>query len=626
MPRRSESRTGLTVIFGAVLCILGVPLTAHQVERANRGFAAVHDWSVRHVIYPRFGRVADMIAVEQDPRAIFSWRRRIALGPSLPIPGEGSGPSGMAVQRDWSIYLGTGGTAFAMYPAKFTFDVTATPSCTSDFVVFPVNGQGSSSQPNIVALNNLYSGTTGATGICNRKASSSDTGTAATVLWSYDVEGISGGGAVPTSPTIAFDPSDPTGTGNVTGKKIAFVESEAGSPAHFHVLAWKSGDGQLATNLQSVLSPKTINTFVSSAPTASSGTATDLSLGSSTSGTDTLSSPFIDYVRDLAYVGDDLGALYRIKDVFCTSENPDCTSGTPPAPSLDTSWGSGGSISVCSGRLTGPVLDFVSLNVFVGCSDGKLYSISQSGTIKSLAVGDGVGTETYGAIVDAPIVDGVNKFVYAVSGSANKGANGVLVQTNTALSSSSAATIGVGDQCNIHAPAFSNAYYTSPTASGALIYVGGVSGTVNQPCSAGSATNGNVVELYGVTFGSGGVMNSGAPADALNLGAGSGAEWSPMLEFFNQNTSVDWLLIGANQSGQVNVGSINITSKFPTQLSIATTEGLGPSGMIVDNDSSSAQAASIYFGAVQENAACTNTTVTTDTGGCAVKLTQAALQ
>jgi hypothetical protein len=625
MARRSDSPAPLTLVLGVVACLLGVPVTAHQIGIANRRFPMIHDWSMRHVIYPRYGRMADMVTVQQDPRAIFTWRRRIGFGPSYLIPGEGQGPRGTVVQRDWSIYLGTGGTAFGMYPAKFTFDITATPSCANDYVIFPINGQGSTAQPNIVAFNNLYSGPTTAKGICNRTASSSDSGTAATVMWSYDVEGISGGGAVPTSPTIAYDPSDPSGTGNVTGKKVAFVESEAGSPAHFHVLAWKSGDGKLATNLQSVLSPKTISAFVSAAPAAGSGTATDLSLGSSTTGTDTLSSPFIDYGRDEAYVGNDLGTLYRIKDVFCTSENLDCAGGTQPAPSLDTTWGSGGSISVCSGELTGPVLDFVTLNVYVGCSNGRLYSISQSGTIKSLAVGDGVASETYGGIVDAPIVDGVNGFVYAVSGSANGGANGVLVQSNMTLSSSVAVPVGAGNQCNIHAPAFSNAYYTSPTTAGALIYVGGVTGTVSQPCSASSSTTGEI-EIYGVTFGAGGVANAGTPADNFAAGGGPGAEWAPLLEFYNPTTATDWLFVGARQSNQTNLGSANITGGFPAGVGTVVTEGLGPSGMIVDNDSSSAQAASIYFNAVQQNAACSNNTVTTDTGGCAVKLTQAALQ
>jgi hypothetical protein len=630
MGERSDSRGRLPMVCGILVCLLGVPLTGREIEATNRGFAMLHDWSMRHVIYPRFGRVADMVAVQQDPRAIFSWRRRIGFGPSYPVEGQGQGVTHPVFQRDWSINLGTAGTAVGMYPAKYTFDVTAAPSCANDYAIFPVNAKGSSAQPNIVAFNNLYSGPTTAKGICNRTAKSSDNGTAATVMWSYNIEGISGGGAVPTSPTIAYDPSDPAGTGQVTGKKLALVESEGGSPAHFHVLAWKSGDGQNTGNLQSVLTPKTISTFVSSAPAAGSGTASDLSLGSSTTGTDTLSSPFVDYVRDVAYVGNDLGTLYRIKDVFCTSENPDCAGGTKPAPSLDTSWGSGGSISVCSGKLTGPVLDFVSLNVYVGCSDGRLYSISQSGTIKSLAVGDGVASETYGAIVDAPIVDGINKFVYAASGSANGGANGTLVQAAIDFSSSVAASIGAGNQCNVHAPTFSNAYYTSPTASGSMIYVGGATATVGT-CTATGATDGTI-DVYGITFGAGGIMNSGTPAHVSDVGT-PGNEFAPMTEFYNPNIGggEDLLFFSVLCTGD-DMASYVITTGFPGGFASGPVdEGLGTSGIIVDNDAattgtgSSPQASSIYFNALQENSTCDNTT-TANTGGCAVKLTQAALQ
>jgi hypothetical protein len=446
------------------------------------------------------------------------------------------------------------------------------------------------------------------------------------VLWSYNVQGITGGGAVPTSPVISFDPN---GTG--TGTKIAFVESVAGSVAHFHVLAWKSGDGKIA-NLQNVLTPKTINTFSTSAPVAGSGTATDLVLGAVATGTDTLSSPFVDYFRDVAYVGNDLGILYRVKDVFCPSSNADCTGTTKPAPSLDATWGTGGAVTVCSGKLTGPVLDFATLNVYVGCSDGKLYSVSQAGTIKSITVGDGVASKTYGGIVDPPIVDGVSGFVYAVSGSANSGANGVLVQAKIDFSSSVAVPIGTGNQCNIHAPAPNNAYYTGPTTAGALMYVAGVNGTVSQPCSPSSTTTPTAtaaITVYGVTFGAGGVMTSGAPANSFGAGGGPGAEWAPLLEFYNATTAIDWLFGGALQSGQTNLGQVNITGGFPGGFAGVVTEGLGPSGMIVDNDANTAtspQAASIYLNAEQQNATCNNNTVLTATGGCAVKLTQAALQ
>ena len=597
---------------------------------AYRPIPEFHDWSTRHVVYSRWGYLGDLHSAASDPRASFSWRRRspdaeYRRPPWRPIwrPHRIRRPG---IERDWSINLGTAGTAPNMYPAKFSFDITQAPSCANDYVVFPIAAKGSATQPNLVAFNNLYSGTAGGTGLCNRTASGSDLGNSATVLWSYKVQGIAGGGDVPTSPVISFDPN---GTG--TGTKIAFVESIAGSAAHFHVLAWKSGDGKNAGNLQNVLTPATISAFSTTAPVAGSGTATDLALGAAATGTDTLSSPFVDYFRDVAYVGNDLGILYRVKDVFCPSGNSDCAGTTKPAPSLDATWGSAGAVTVCSGRLTGPVLDFTTLNVYVGCSDGKLYSVSQSGTVKSITVGDGVASKTYGGIVDPPIVDGLNGFVYAVSGSANAGANGVLVQAKMDFSSSVAVPVGVGNQCNIHAPQFNNAYYTSPTTAGALVYVGGVAGTVSQPCSPSSTTTGNIF-VYAATFGAGGVMTSGTPASSLNAGGGPGAEWAPLLEFYNPTTATDWLFVAARQSNQTNMASVNITTSAFGTFANFVTYGLGPSGMIVDNDANTAtspQAASIYFNAQQENATCTNNSNPSNlaaTGGCAVKLTQAALQ
>ncbi|HUE43767.1 MAG TPA: hypothetical protein VMP12_09385 [Candidatus Sulfotelmatobacter sp.] len=523
------------------------------------------------------------------------------------------------MQRDWSIYLGTAGTAPAMYPAKFTFDVTATPSCANDFVVFPVNATGSAAQPNVVAFNNLYSGTAGGTGICNSRTvptGHTDNKASATVLWSYNVSKI--GGTVTTSPVISFD---------ATGSKIAFVESIAGQPAHFHVLAWRKGDGQ-ASSLQNALTPAPITSFVTSAPVAGSGTATDLALGAATTGSDTLSSPFIDYTNDLAYVGNDIGVIYRIKNVFCTAG---ACGGS--GPSFDATWGTGGALTIggsCTGKLTGPVLSAGNSNVYVGCSDGKLYSISQTGVIKSLVVGDGVASKTYGGIVDPPIVDGVNGFVYVVSGSANNAANAVLVQAKTDLSSSVSVPIGVGNQCNMHAPTPNNAYLTNIASSSALMYVGGLSttGSVNPPCNGGS--NGSAIPtLYGAGFNATGVMKSGTPTNVEfdNFG-GLGREFSPITEFFNSTTSTDWLFVSALQSNQVNFGGLNITSGFLTSANIAT-EGVGTSGIIVDNNASattSPQAASVYFNALQENAACTNNTNGAATGGCAVKLTQSSLQ
>jgi hypothetical protein len=612
----------------ALLLLLPIgllPLFATVQRTIPQGLSSrFQDWSTRHAIYSQTGTSAALEAARSDPRALFRWReveqretrRRQAFAilgfRGRPVP-RGVPERTASMLRDWSISLGTAGTAPAMYPAKFGFNVTSAPDCTNDFVVFPVNAAGSGTQPNIVAFNNLYSGTGGATGICDGRPAPggghTDTKTSATVLWSYNVNKI--GGAVTTSPVISFD---------ATGSKIAFVESAAGSPAHFHVLAWKSGDGQ-TTSLQNVLLPKAV-TFVGTAPIAGSGTATDLALGAATTGTDTLSSPYIDYANDFAYVGNDIGAVYRIKNVFCTT----ASCGTA-VPSLDTTWGVGGAVTIggtCTGKLTAPVLDFYNLNIYVGCSDGKLYSISQGGTIKSLAVGDGVAAKTFGGIVDPPIVDGVNGLIYAVSGSANNGANGVLVQAKADFSSSVAVPIGAGNQCNIHAPALNNAYFTSPGSADSLIYVGGVTGTVG-PCTAAGATGGASV-LYGVTFAASGALNAGAPANSLTSSNPVGSEYAPIGEFFNATTGDDVIFVSLlrnNTRGFVNLYSFFGTTGWNANVQDSATEGLGASGMVVDNDSASGQASSIYFNALNENAACGNPQTGTNTDGCAVKLTQA---
>ena len=317
---------------------LSLPLSGREVKITAHRVPSFRDWSTRHLVYPAYGTLGALRAVQNDPRAQFAWREFDQRhGRSLPIFRQrGSifgvpGGRGNQIARDWSISLGGGTTAPGQFPAKFGFDVNAPPSCTADFVVFPVNVNGSATQPDIVAFNNLYSGTAaaGGVGICNRiPPPAGDNGTAATVLWSYNVHSIAAGGAVPTSPALSLD-----------GTKVAFVESAAGNPAHFHVLAWASGDGKNAANLQSVTSPKAITVFSATAPAAGSGTATNLTLGAS--GTDTLSSPFIDYTDDLAYVGNDVGVLYRIKNVFCITSS--CGNA---APSLDTSWGGSGSVAV----------------------------------------------------------------------------------------------------------------------------------------------------------------------------------------------------------------------------------------------------------------------------------------
>src|SRR5579864_781175 len=417
----------------------------------------VQDWSMSHVVYPRVGEINSLNAVQHDPRALLSWQAaeredlRRARTPQRFVDAP------VETTRDWSISLGTGGVAASMYPAKFGFDITAAPSCANDFAVFPVNATGSATQPNIVAFNNLYSGTVPSNGICNRAVPPpGDNGTSATTFWSYNI--TAAGGKVTTSPALSLN-----------GTKIAFVETGSGV-AHFHVLAWKSGDGVDVTtpNAQNVLKPVSITSgFAALAPVAASGTVTDLALGSAD---DTLSSPFVDYSNDVAYIGNDSGVLFRVINVFCTTSA--CTGGGTPAPSLDPTWGSSGALTIggtCSGKLTGAVVDGGTGHILVGCSDGKIYGFDSTGASIGTAVIVGNGAAT-GGVVDPPSVDAVNHFVYGVSG-ASAGGTSVMVQAKTTdLTGLVTLPLGAGGSRNLHSPAFSGGYFSSINPTHWLIY------------------------------------------------------------------------------------------------------------------------------------------------------------
>jgi hypothetical protein len=594
----------------------------------------VQDWSRHHLAYPRFGPIQSIIAVQHDPRAILSWQEaeredwHRAKDRDEDRDGDGDHrhshgtPSG--VHRDWSIPLGLETTAPAMYPAKYTFYLTAAPSCSTDFIVYPVNVAGSTTQPNIVAFNNLYSGTVPTTGLCNRGSPVNDDGVSATTMWSYFVQAA--GGVVATSPTLSLD-----------GTRVAFVESVSGISAQFHVLAWKSGDGVTTTaqslsvpGAQNVLIPATINTFVGLAPVAGSGTATNLTLGSTG---DTLSSPFVDYNNDVAYVGNDSGTLFRVKDVFCTT--PACISGGTPAPSLDASWGLGGVLATtCPGKLTGPVVAGTG-NIFVGCSNGTLYGFTPAGVAISgspLTVGSGGST---GGIVDPPLVDVVNGFLYVVAGnSSGTGTPSILVQASTASFTTPApviATLGAGGHFNLHAPTFNEAYFTSPFSS-----VANVQGTVNGGTtgSTGNTSNWQIYEwadsgvvgspatLYGVGFNSSSHdMTAGPASNFIRITSSLDAEFSPLTQLLNGGT--DQLFVSALLAATTPPNTIvynltdfpglfpNVFPNPPGAAGATATEGSGTTGIVVDNVSGQAQASSIYFGALVANTA--------------VKLTQSGL-
>lgn len=367
------------------------------------------DWSEHSIVFSLDGLAQHPDLIYQEPRVLHQLMRHFYPSASgvLPEAGEEVG-SGVLTShhRDWNVALGKGHIPIGMYPAKYSFDPSAPPSCANDYVVFGLNTAGSTGgQANLVGFNNLYAGTGG---FCSSGPS---------VMFAYNTTTVAGG-KIMTSPILSLD-----------GTKIGYVES-AGTLSIFHILKWTAGQGTI---------------LMAAAPSSVA------SVTFSNSSTTTTSSPWIDYASDVVYIADDGGILHKITGVF---------KGTP------TLAGSPWPVTVSAGtRLGPPVLDRSRSLLLIGGRNGDLYEVNTtSGAVSALIVG--AHGSTYAGILAPPMVDVTNGTTFVIS--ANDGNSAVLVQVDTTLLTTMATgRIGLGAATGnavfIYQPAFSNAYYTKPS-------------------------------------------------------------------------------------------------------------------------------------------------------------------
>jgi hypothetical protein len=645
------------------------------VTSAQARVGLPQDWSFRHLLQtgPIVGE--PMNGQFHDPRAIYKHlQRQGTLRPAMKGGRLKVQASSSNLKRDWSFTLGpTAGMANGMSPAKYSFDINATPSCTNDFVIYTVAAVGGSSTPNIVGFNNIYAGTSTAVGIAASPNGATESGTTVTITTTaahgmvagqqvtiagvtntsyngtYTIvsaptattftytsasSGLTGSGAGSATPlglcgqfpTVKWAYNASTNGGkmktspvlSLDGAKIAFVEGSA-SGSKLQVLtldAAGAGSFNSSTNVYTAATP---------------GTMTTISLGPNDV---TLSSPWVDYGTNSAYIGDDNGVLYHVACVFSNG----CTT------AVDYS------CTVASGKiLTGPVFDQTSQAVFIGASDGKVYRITGGSacTSASITVGDGTTTGTgvdagklVGGINDPPLLDPVFQVLYASSAN---GSGGQLVETGTGVGSakpftSALATISNGSSFYVvHSPAFSDAYFSN------------VSGTTITPAGnilGCAANNSKAAFLYSSPFSNANAATSTplSPANPPIVGASgqsnppgnASAGCSPMTEFNNGSDRI-FFSQPASVSNKCGTGSSGFTAGCIFQNALTagspgTTYGAfmvtgGTSGIIVDNVSNvngSGQTSSIYFGDLGSNT-CSHRG-TSSTGFCAVKLTQSSLR
>jgi len=606
-----------------------------KAQSSGQGISIVSDWSDRHVVFSHPDSFESAWRLLSEPRYGLQALRRKARSLERIDESEdqrndsnqferGQKKSRKAFHRDWGQSLGANGstgaplsgvTWYPVAPAKYSFDINASPNCGQDYVIFPTNLVGATAgQASVIAYRNLYAG-----------AGSSFCGVAnPTVYWSYNTNfdhvGTATNGTVQTSPVISLD-----------GTKVAFVETRtaANGGAILHLLKWHALDGGA---INSAAAPTTATAWTADGlaghcPVAG---ACMISIVLNGAQADSASSPFYDYGRDAIYVGDDNGVLHKIINAFGVA-------GATPSELTTGNW----PLTVDAGRiLTSPTLDSVSGNLFTGDSGGRLSYIreafSTTGTCAAGAppcLGSTSINPAVHVIADAPIVDSNTGKVFVFLG--NNGTNAVVIQSDVTLSASVTVSLGTGTGHHLHSGAFDNTYMTGNGSAGSLYMCGS------------SATSAPTIQRIGFTN-SGrippspfanpvGTMNATVDVATLTVASAS-AECSPITELYNANApaaSADQIFFGVQKSGSgTNCGgagcvmSVNVTGT-PATLAIANSiaEIGGPSGIIVDNDANTTlfpQSSSLYFSSQGNSTAGVPCGVTVGVG-CAIKVTQAGL-
>ena len=615
------------VLIGLSVLITGEPGSKLRVQPASKHHVGmVDDWSFHHLVFSNPGTYEQVakdpaaysrwLNIRYDNRFILQQSKRTATANLTaamlrllpkPKPKPKPEPPQVSMQRDWSVTLG-GNVATTMYPAKYTWDVNATPDCTKDFAVYPVNATPSGSLANLVGLNNLYSASTG-TNYCP--------GTGPSFIFAYEV----GGGPIKTSPAISLD-----------GTQVAFVESATN--AVFHVLTRGTGTecGSPCDATHAVV------------PGSGASNAVDTKITMHGSVGVTLSSPFVDYNGYIAYVGDDNGNLHKFTGVFNGSPG-EVVGGTPSWPIA---------VAPAGTVLTGPIYDG-STNIFVGGSDGNLYAVNASTGAVRMAVISGrdyQGSACSGKILDAPVVDStlgtaITQAMPTSYSNNSCGGDGLLVQLDSATPATPSAwaashgyalgALITDSNSNIEWCAHAGTSKSSPhptwavtegstttdgSGTSTIAWVNVGTNPLNLRAMVDAGSNPSSRPLYAGTFdqayfdasGKGGNFyycalqqpalknatfnvstgNLQAGSGSLSYG-GSGSDCGPLTEIYNANgpSAKDWLFFGVpNSSGNRGtcvtssgcIMSFDITGgTFPSAYAQAVLESGGPSGIIIDN-------------------------------------------
>jgi hypothetical protein len=618
---RSYKFRWLSLVIG--LSLLSVPLWGQLASEqqtasadsanSNSDDAQSHigfpqDWSSRQLVMPGIGLRPDelLAAGRRDPRYVYNLVMRQAAEGNIreqerrPL---GAPRPDRHTKVDWAVSLEKGYVPQNQFPAKYGFNL-GTENCTSDYVVFGLTVTAGI-QANLVGINNLY---TQALPACNSGSP--------WVAFAYNTMTQSGG-QIKTSPVLSED-----------GTKVAFIESTS-SGSYFHVLVLPNPIPTPPAQTGTVLSPQTpsLCTYATIA-----GCMTTLAI--EITATNSNSSPWVDYVADVAYVGADNGLLYKIAPVF---------RGGTPALVSSSDW----PVTVSTQPtkvLTSPVEDTTSGRIFIGDAEGYLYAVSLKSPGKTYAArqtigwaGNGPGT----GIIDPPIVvtdpanPGTNQVFTFTGCSSVVGIGGAVSQIAANFTDSSSFTTvdlgsGSGDgDCtggDVHQGAFDNAFWLTGSATGHLLACGFVSGTSGKPLVPSNP------QMYFFPFLSHQITSTGSLTFVVNKTVGE--ECSPLTEFSNGVADRLFFGVGGTTDGHVETSAITRLLTTPV-CTVGSQSGCltaphalgGTSGIIIDNKVLIG-GSNIYFstlGAGSVNGGNCKVTGGATNPYCAVKLTQSGL-
>jgi hypothetical protein len=564
------------------------------------------DWSSRHLIMTGESGKDPLSAGSREPRHVYN---RVMREAAIEAERHHHRRAKHNIKVDWAVSLENGFVPANQFPAKYRFDVS-TESCSGDYVVFGLT-VNSGTQANLVGINNLY---TEANPKCNNGVPY--------VSFAYNT--ATHGGQIRTSPTISAD-----------GTKVAFVESTTGG-SYFHVLVLPSplpsGSGAIGT----VLAPATPSSCTT--PITAGCMTTSAVFG----GTNTDSSPWVDYLADIAYVGTDDGKLYKISPVFGTGA---------PTVAADANWPV---TVVTTGKykvVTDPIVDDTASRIFMGDANGTLYGINLTAPAKTTAAqmvvgwvaNNGAGT----GVVDPPIVvnDAANSTtdqVFAFTGCSNvlriggavsqvpanfaSGSCSTTQTTGTCTTVDMGSATGIGDCTggNVHSGTFDNQFWINGSTGGHMLACGFVQNSGTTWLS----------RMYMFSFDSNHLITS-TGATGWNLNSARSDECSPLTEFYNGTTDRMFFGVGGTGDGFIESSTLTTTASqpscggSPTSSCVTAPHALGgTSGIVVDNQLSNG-GTNIYFTTLAVggvNGQKCNVTGGSSNPYCAVKLTQSGLQ